>query len=53
MEEKLNTLTGGSKRKYKSESFDSREKQNASTYAQRQNIPQPSSSRNQATEQQR
>ena len=45
MNEKLNTLTRG-KRKYESESFDSRRKKKTSTYADRQNLSQQSSSRN-------
>ena len=54
--EKLNTLTNliadlaaqarEGKCKYESESIDSREKKNARTYIERENLPQPSSSRN-------
>ena len=56
MDEKLNTLTNliadlaaqarEGKRKYESESADSRGKKKARTYVERQNLPQPSSSRN-------
>ena len=62
MDEKLNTLTNlivdiaaqarEGKRKYESGSSDSRGKKKSRTYVDRQNLPQPSSSRNheQATE---